>query len=669
MQQKALVLTLVHFALALSWLASAELQARDRWTEQQANTWYADRPWLVGCNFSPSTAINQLEMWQADTFDVPTIDRELKWAADLGFNTVRVYLHDLVWKHDSRGYLERAETFLEIADKHGIGVLFVPLDGVWNPRPEYGKQPKPRPHVHNSGWVQSPGAEILGDPQRHDELRPYIVGFIGHFKDDPRIHGWDLFNEPDNPNRNSYGANGTGTELPNKAELAEQLLRKVFVWARQANPSQPLTAGVWIGPWPDPERLKPIERLMLEESDIISFHSYSGLEEVRQCVESLRRYNRPLLCTEYMARPAGSRFDPVLGYFQEQKVAAYNWGFVAGKTQTNYPWDSWQRTYSDEPDEWFHEILRPDASPYSDAEVHYIKGLTGKHAASTLVGRWDIDVFGSSGVFPSWLEIEKSGNATLVGRYVGQFGSARPVAKIETLGESFRFAIPPQWESRSDDQVFMGRVTSAGLVGVTTDAEGRELAWRAVRAPALKRQSMPTWGQPVALFNGRDLSGWKPLLEDVENGWVVRNGLLTNEKPGQNIATEAQFGDFKLHAEFRYPAGSNSGIYLRGRYEVQIEDAFGEEADSHRIGGIYGHLTPSTNASKKHGEWQTYDIELVGRKITVHLNGERVIDRATIPGITGGALDGHEGQPGPIYLQGDHGSIEFRALTISLPKS
>ncbi|MCA9055121.1 MAG: endo-1,4-beta-xylanase [Planctomycetaceae bacterium] len=368
------------FALAAAlWLTviTASAFARDRWTPEQANAWYAQQPWLVGCNFNPSTAINQLEMWQAESYDPETIDRELGWAEDLGFNTVRVYLHNLLWDQDRDGFLSRLEQFLEIAEGHGIGVVFVPLDGVWDPRPRLGRQRDPKPHVHNSGWVQAPGAEILGDPQRHDELEPYIVGLIGHFRDDPRIHAWDVFNEPDNDNVNAYGSRGAKTELTNKAEMSALLLQKAFRWAREAEPSQPLTAAVWLGPWPDHDQMAPIEKIMLEESDIVSFHNYGGLEHVRPRVEQLRRYNRPIFCTEYMARPQGSRFDPVLGYFKDQKVAAYNWGFVAGKTQTNYPWDSWHKVYTGEPDVWFHEILRQDGAPYEPREVEYIRSLTG----------------------------------------------------------------------------------------------------------------------------------------------------------------------------------------------------------------------------------------------------------------------------------------------------
>ncbi len=271
---------------------------------------------------------------------------------------------------------------------------------------------------------------------------------------------------------------------------------------------------------------------------------------------------------------------------------------------------------------------------------------------------------GAKGDFPSWLEVRKSGNSTLVGAFCGQFGSARPVSKVNFDGQRFYFSIPPQWENRKDDQVIVGTLASGKLSGTTTDENGDTLKWTGVAAPSLERKEAPTWDEPIELINGKNLQGWKPLLPGVENGWVVEQGVLYNESPGQNIATERKFEDFKLHAEFKYPKGSNSGIYLRGRYEVQIEDNFGGKADSHHIGGIYGHLTPSSNAAKQHDEWQTYDIELVGRRITVVLNGERVIDRATIPGITGGALDSNEGQPGPIYLQGDHGPVWFRKLTI-----
>lgn len=360
-------------ALALALVASGvSASAGERWSAEKANEWYAQQPWLVGANFAPSTAINQLEMWQAETFDPKTIERELAWAKSLGFNSIRVFLHDLLWKHDRERFLKRLDQFLEIADRHGIGVMFVLFDGVWDPHPKIGPQRAPRPHVHNSGWMQSPGAEILKDPARHNELEDYVKGVLRRYRDDRRVQVWDLFNEPDNPNADAYGK----VEIPNKAERALALLKKTFAWAREVNPSQPLTAGVWRSDWSRPERISEIEKYMLEESDVISFHSYSPLARVKRQVEALKRYGRPLLCTEYMARPAGSTFDPVLGYFKEERIAAYNWGFVSGKSQTIYPWETWKKTYTAEPKVWFHDIFRPDGTPFDEKEVAYIRKLT-----------------------------------------------------------------------------------------------------------------------------------------------------------------------------------------------------------------------------------------------------------------------------------------------------
>ena len=358
-------------------IASGSAEARDQWTPEQANAWYAGMPWMVGANYAPAYAINQLEFWQAETFDPEAIDRELGWAEELGFTSIRVYLHHLLWEQDREGFLKRMDQFLEIADRHDIGVMFVLFDSVWDPHPRLGKQRAPQKGLHNSGWVQSPGADDLMNPERHPLLEDYVRGVIGRFKDDKRVHAWDLWNEPDNTNGNSYGENKLKQEPPNKVERTLALLKKSFVWARESEPSQPLTSGVWIGNWPDPEKLNPTERVQLDESDIITFHSYDPLDRARLCVEHLRRYNRPILCTEYMARPRGSTFDPLMGYFKEQKVGAYCWGFVAGKSNTIYPWDSWQKAYETEPPVWFHDIFRGDGTPYRPEEVEYIRQQTG----------------------------------------------------------------------------------------------------------------------------------------------------------------------------------------------------------------------------------------------------------------------------------------------------
>ena len=251
--------------------------------------------------------------------------------------------------------------------------MFVLFDGVWDPDPKAGPQRAPRPGLHNSGWVQGPGRAILGDPSRHDELKPYVTAVVGRFKDDPRVQVWDLFNELDNPNTNSYG----DKELKDKTERSWELLKKTLAWIRPLNPSQPLTMGVWRNDLTDPAKLTPINKFQLEQSDVVSFHNYNPLDKMRADVEALKRYGRPVLCTEYMARPNGSRFDPILGYLKQEQVGAYNWGFIDGKSQTIFPWDSWKKPYDGEPPVWFHDILRTNGEPYNQGEVDYIKSVTG----------------------------------------------------------------------------------------------------------------------------------------------------------------------------------------------------------------------------------------------------------------------------------------------------
>ena len=348
-------------------------EAGERWSVEKASTWYSNQRWPIGCNYIPSSAINQLEMWQAETFDIPTIDRELGWARGLGFSTVRVFLHDLVWKKDQIVFLRRMERFLEVAERHQIKVMFVLFDSCWDPSPALGPQRGPKAGLHNSGWVQSPGLEILKDPAKQDELEGYVKGVLGYFQADDRVLAWDLFNEPDNANGSSYGKQ----EPPEKPDLALRLLRKSFAWARDVDPTQPLTSGVWAGDW-SPEKASKTARLQFEQSDIISFHNYGKLDELKGRVAVLRKLGRPLVCTEYMARPAGSTFDPNLGYLHEQGIGAYNWGFVDGKSQTIYPWDSWRKAYDKEPPVWFHDIFREDGTPYDPKEVAYIRSLTGK---------------------------------------------------------------------------------------------------------------------------------------------------------------------------------------------------------------------------------------------------------------------------------------------------
>jgi Cellulase (glycosyl hydrolase family 5) len=343
-----------------------------RWTESKANDWYAHQPWLVGSNYIPATAINELEMWQADTFDPNRIDLELGWAESLGLNTMRVFLHDLLWQQDASGFRKRIDTFLTIAAKHHIRILFVLFDSCWDPDPHLGKQREPRPGIHNSGWVQSPGAAALQDPAQLPRLEGYVKGIVGAFANDPRILGWDVWNEPSNTNQGSYA----GQEPPNKVDLVLALLPKVFAWAREAGASQPLTSGLWEGNWTAPGKLGPMQKIQLEQSDVLSFHDYGKPAEFKHRVRWIEKYHRPSLCTEYMARPRGSTFQGALPIAKGYKVAAMNWGLVAGKTQTYLPWDSWQRPYTDrEPQQWFHEIFRTDGTLYKPEEGAFLRAI------------------------------------------------------------------------------------------------------------------------------------------------------------------------------------------------------------------------------------------------------------------------------------------------------
>jgi hypothetical protein len=376
--------TRLGFRLATALLVgSASLSAvsaqTPRWSEQRATAWYAAQPWLVGSNYVPRSAINQLEMWQEATFNPVEIDRELGWAEALGMNTMRVFLHDLLWQQDSIGFKKRIDRFLVIAARHHIRPMFVIFDSVWDPSPHLGPQHPPIPGVHNSGWVQSPGARALADPAQYPRLQGYVQGLLRVYANDSRILAWDLWNEPGAANTDSYGKD----ELRDKEARVKVLLPLVFQWARAVNPSQPLTTGVCcVETNPDGKNLDELRQIQLRESDIITFHNYSWPEYFQRQVGWLKRQNRPVICTEYMARPVGSTFDALLPIAKQERVGMINWGFVAGKTQTYLPWDSWQHPYVlEQPAVWFHEVLRPDGSPYRQAEVDLIRQLTGAQSA------------------------------------------------------------------------------------------------------------------------------------------------------------------------------------------------------------------------------------------------------------------------------------------------
>jgi hypothetical protein len=577
---RILLAALVLPVLATAWAAES---ASQRWSEERANAWQRKTGWLVGCNFLPSCAINQLEMFQADTFDPATIDRELGWARALGFNSIRVYLQDLLWQQDSRGFLERLDQFLGVAEKHRIGVVFVLFDSCWDPFPKLGAQRPPRPHVHNSGWVQSPGAEVLRDPSRHAALKEYVLGVVGRFRDDPRVHAWDVWNEPDNVNRPAY----VDREPPNKAELVLPLLKQAFAWAREARPSQPLTSGVWIGTWGDPDKLSPTERVQLSESDVISFHNYSDLRSLQEAVRNLKRYRRPLLCTEYMSRGNGSFFNPNLGYLKSQGVSAYNWGLVDGKSQTIYPWDSWTRQYTTEPPLWFHDIFRRDGSPY-----------------------------------------------------------------------------------RADEAAYIRKITSSDCL---LDGEG-----------------FAGWRQPCGEWQTAEAVTLDPARPEAFTV-VAGRGVVVNGTKGRTVdlMSEAEFGDVELHVEFCISKRSNSGVYLQGRYEVQIYDSYGVARDAYpgiECGGIYPRWineqnvdgsSPRVNASKPAGDWQSFDIlfraprfDDNGRKTAparmerVLHNGQLIHENIEVRGPTRSARWEDEKPTGPILLQGDHGPVAYRNLWV-----
>ena len=345
-----------------------------RWTAEAANAWYEKQPWLVGSNYLPSNAINELEMWQAATFSPKRIDTELGWAESIGMNTMRVFLHDQVWQRNSAGFKKRIDTFLTIAKAHNIKPMFVLFDSCWDPQPKLGPQRKPRPGVHNSGWVQSPGSAALQDEAQYPRLRAYVEGVVGAFANDERILAWDVWNEPDNKNESAYGK----VELKNKIELVEALLPLVYAWARGVQPKQPLTSGIWHEDPATPEKLSPMAKIQLDLSDVISFHNYDPPEKFSAEVKWLETYGRPILCTEYMARPRGSTFEAILPVAKDAKVAAINWGFVAGKSQTYLPWDSWQNPYVNrQPPVWFHDVFKANGDAYKVEEIGFIRGITG----------------------------------------------------------------------------------------------------------------------------------------------------------------------------------------------------------------------------------------------------------------------------------------------------
>ena len=286
--------------------------------------------------------------------------------------------------------------------------------------------------------------------------------------------------------------------------------------------------------------------------------------------------------------------------------------------------------------------------------------------ASPLEGRWNITVDMAGKPSPSWLEVRHSGTRTLVGRFVSVSGSARPISEVHFKDGKFNFSIPPQWESGNGQFTVEGTLSGNTISGTLTTPDGKSHNWTGVRAPALRRAAPTAWGKPMKLTEGNSLKGWH--ASGPNNQWTIKDGILKSEKSGSNLITDEKFNDFKLHVEFRIPKGSNSGVYLRGRYEVQVADGFGLEPAPDQLGAIYGFISPSEMMAKEPGEWQSFDVTLVGRMVTLAVNGKTVITNQEIPGITGGALDSNEGEPGPLYIQGDHGPVEYRNIVITPAK-
>ncbi|MCW3089925.1 MAG: hypothetical protein JWP81_994 [Ferruginibacter sp.] len=324
------------------------------WSAARAHAWYQDHKWITGANFLPSTSINQLEMWQAASFDPATIDRELGWAENIGLNTMRVYLHSLAWKQDAPGFKRRMAEYLSIADKHHIKTVFVFFDDCWNKEGKPGVQPAPKPGIHNSGWVQDPGQPMSDDSTLYPGLEKYVKDVMSSFAKDKRILLWDLYNEPGNSGKAS-------SSLP--------LLKKIYSWAREVNPDQPVSSGIW--KWD----LEELNAFQVSNSDIITYHDYEEPQWHLRVIQMLKTSGRPMICTEYMARTRNSRFSNILPLLKKENIGAINWGLVDGKSNTIYAWDA-PVTDGGQPVEWFHDIFKKDGTPYRQDEVELIRKLT-----------------------------------------------------------------------------------------------------------------------------------------------------------------------------------------------------------------------------------------------------------------------------------------------------
>lgn len=359
---------------------------KTRWTEEQINAWAQKRPWQVGMNYLPASAVNWNEMWQAETFDAAGIDRELKLAASIGMNTLRTNLPFIVWLYDREHFLDRIDQFLSIAAKHGIAVMLTLMDdcGFSGDHPWIGKQREPRPGVHNSQGAASPGRNVVVCPAHYDMVEAYVRDVVRRFRTDSRILIWDVYNEPTNGGIFSQNDEELQFDGP-LMECSYRLCQLAVEWVRSEDPEQPLTVGAWrsmknkLNLHEDIKYFESdIDQLALSLSDVITFHAYSPKKVITEVLEMLEKLNRPIMCTEWLARHVDSTVEDILPIFKEHNVGAYNWGLVNGRTQTNFPWPVIAKACPDYLNTWFHDLFHQDGTPYSQKEIDLFKQLSGK---------------------------------------------------------------------------------------------------------------------------------------------------------------------------------------------------------------------------------------------------------------------------------------------------
>jgi hypothetical protein len=363
---KRLVLVISLFLPAVAFAQAGQLSIA------AAKDWYARQPWIIGANYIQSNTVNQIEMWQPETFDGDRVDLELGWAESLGINTLRVFLHEMLWEHESGALQSRMRKLLSIAEKHKMKVIFVLFDSSGDPYPELGHQRQPKPGVRNSLWVQSPGAKALSDPKQVEKILSYAKDVVAVFNIDRRILAWDVWNEPDNTNENSYQR----SELPNKVEAVRALLPRVFQYVRAGEPEQPVTSGLWRGDWSSTASLSPIEKIQVELSDFISFQNYDGPQEFEKRVRWLQAFQRPVVCTGFLARNQGSSIEAILPIALKYDVGALVGDLVQGKTQMWLPLDSWQNPYTDhQPTVWSQDLFQSTGPLYQKQDADVIRQM------------------------------------------------------------------------------------------------------------------------------------------------------------------------------------------------------------------------------------------------------------------------------------------------------